>query len=54
MLEGLNSESLKVFMNELGNKIGIKDYVDADKARYTSYYHGAVGGSASKLCNKLG
>lgn len=39
MLEGLNSESLKAFMNEIGEEIGINDYINTDKAKFLEYYH---------------
>lgn len=54
MLEGYQSESLKVFMNEIASEFGIQDYANSDKARILPYLHGAVGGASSKLCNRLG
>ena len=54
MIDGLQSESLKVFMNEIASEFGIQDYENSDKSRILPYFHGAVGGTTSKLCNLLG
>lgn len=34
MLEVLNSESFKAFMNEIGEEISINDYINTDKSKF--------------------
>ena len=53
-IQGMQSESLRKFMNEIAEEIGIHDYLDSDKSKIAAGVHGYVGGSASKLANKLG